>query len=151
MLKKKESDIELYNKMINLSDYGYCTYLADKFERTHKYNRTREIERMRYEIYDPECIEIMIKLARYASDKTEFCDKSQKDKLVQELAIRKDRRIVKTAKTINERLLQMGIPYKINEKRTKRKIDGRSKDVRLWTIVRARVQNRRFLLILLDF
>ena len=81
----------------------------------------------------------MVTLDRYASDKTEFCDKSQKDELVQELAIRKDRRIVKTAKTINERLLQMGIPYKINEKRTKRKIDGRSKDVRLWTIVRARI------------
>ncbi|MEE1410940.1 MAG: hypothetical protein U0J83_02850 [Bulleidia sp.] len=139
MLKKKESDIELYNKMINLSDYGYCSYLADKFERTHKYDKFGNITKWKYEIYEPEYINIMVTLDRYASDKTEFCDKSQKDEFVQELAIRKDRRIVKTAKTINERLLQMGIPYKINEKRTKRKIDGRSKDVRLWTIVRARV------------
>ena len=139
MLKKKESDIELYNKMINLNDYGYCAYLADKFERTHKYDRLGNIIKWKYEIYEPEYINIMFTLERYANDKTEFCDKSQKDELVQELAIRKDRRIVKTAKTINERLLQMGIPYKINEKRTKRKIDGRSKDVRLWTIVRVRI------------
>ena len=110
MLKKKESDIELYNKMINLNDYGYCAYLADKFERTHKYDRLGNIIKWKYEIYEPEYINIMFTLERYANDKTEFCDKSQKDELVQELAIRKDRRIVKTAKTINERLLQMGIP-----------------------------------------
>ncbi|MGN0416378.1 DEAD/DEAH box helicase family protein [Anaerostipes faecalis] len=137
MLRKRESDIKLCTEMINLSEYGYCTYLADKFGRKHKYKRG-EIIRMRYEIYKPEYFDTMFTLARYAEEKTEFCDKSQKDKLVQELSLKKNGRIVKTAKTINERLVAMGIPFQIQETRTKRKIDGCSKDVRIWKIVRTK-------------
>ena len=137
MLKKKESDIELYNKMINLSDYGYCSYLADKFERTHKYDRFGNIIKWKYEIYEPEYINIMVTLDRYASDKTEFCDKSQKDELVQELSLRKNGRIVKTAKTINEKLETMGIPFKIEETKTNRKVNGekKAKQMRVWKII----------------
>ena len=137
MLKKKESDIELYNKMINLSDYGYCAYLSDKFERTHKYDRFGNIINWKYEIYEPEYIDVMITLNRYASEKTEFCDKSQKDELVQELSLRKNGRIVKTAKTINEKLETMGIPFKIEETKTNRKVNGekKAKQMRVWKII----------------
>ena len=131
MLKKKESDIELYNKMINLHKFGYCAYLADKFERMHKYDRLGNIIKWKYEIYEPEYIDVMVTLNRYASDKTEFCDKSQKDELVQKLSLRKNGRVVKTAKTIDEKLETMGIPFKIEEKQTRRK----GKNVRVWKIV----------------
>lgn len=138
MLAKRRSDIALYSEMIKRNEYGYCAYLADMFEQRHKYDRSGHIIKWRYEIYEPEVIYIMMILARYEKDRTEFCDKAQKDELAQELGLRKNGRVVKSAKCINEALCRMGIPYQIEEIRTKRKVNGRNKDVRLWKIMRTK-------------
>ena len=130
MLKKKESDIELYNKMIHLHKFGYCAYIADKFERKHKYKRG-ELVRLRYEIYEPEFIDMMFMLSRCVKENTEFCDQKEKDKFAKELNLRKDGRVVKRASSINEQLSQMDIPFQIEAIQTKRK----GKNVRLWKVI----------------
>lgn len=133
MLKKKECDIELYNKMIHLHKFGYCAYIADKFERKYKYKRG-ELVRLRYEIYEPEFIDMMFTLSRCVKENTEFCDQKEKDKFATELNLRKDGRVVKRASTINEQLSQMDIPFQIEATQTKRK----GKNVRLWKVVRTK-------------
>lgn len=133
MLKKKESDIELYNTMIHLHKFGYCAYIADKFERKYKYKRG-ELVRLRYEIYEPEFIDMMFMLSKCAKEKTEFCDQKEKDKFATELNLRKDGRVVKRASSINEQLSQMDIPFQIEATQTRRK----GKNVRLWKVVRTK-------------
>lgn len=133
MLKKKESDIELYNKMIHLHKFGYCAYIADKFERKYKYKRG-ELVRLRYEIYEPEFMNRMFILSRCVKENTEFCEQKEKDKFATELNLRKDGRVVKRASTINEQLSQMDIPFQIEATQTKRK----GKNVRLWKVVRTK-------------
>lgn len=130
MLAKKKLDIRLYKTLMKV-DYGYCKYLADFL------GFKDEGGRYGYSILSKDH-SLSAFLQRYVDDGQVMLQLKDRKPLIDKLNVRSEKRTqLKSEKSLNAALEEMGIPYRIESFCTSRMINGKKKNFNnVWKIVK---------------
>ena len=125
MYYKRQKDIEILNYMINLGEYGFCKYMADKFGVAT------------YEVIQRPDTSLVAYLEKIA-DNPEYVMLQSKDRqeLIEKIDARSDGKLIKSLKVLNAVLEDFELPYQIEQFRIVKTEDGRRKDYKnAWRVV----------------
>ncbi len=128
MYHKKELDIEEICHMKGFGDYGYCKYLARKFNR---YDPDTEF-------YDYAVISGNYGLENYLATHVgqEMLQRKDRKELINIMNVRRDGHLKTSMEVLNATLKEDGLPYRIEEFATSKVVDGKRKRYNhAWRIV----------------
>lgn len=128
MYHKKKLDIEEICRMKDLGVYGYCKYLARKFD---KYDSNKNY-------YDYTIINENFALEKYLATHVGKVMLQRKDRkeLIKVMDVRREGHLKSSIEMLNAALKEEHLPYRIEKFETSRNIDGKKKNYKsAWRIV----------------
>lgn len=127
MYQKKKSDIEFYKHLME-EEYGYCKYLARYlgfYDETKKWYHYKALST------DPSLDTYLKSIVNLV-----MLERKDRNPLIEKLNVRSNGRQLKRKDSLNKAMLEMGLPYKIKEFATTRRINGAKKKYKhAWKVI----------------
>ena len=108
MYYKKIYDKDLFSDMINYGEYGYCIYLAKKFNCLDEYGKCNYS--VLFENYDTE--DFLAEM--WGTGKIMYSKKDRKE-LIEKKNVRSNGKLLKNINTLNSALREKGSSFQIEE------------------------------------
>jgi len=121
---KIQHDIKMYQNMLQLDDDGYIPYVARMLG-------CEEYTIMENDEHRQSLTEYLDGIAG-----TPMLTRADRKPLIEQLNIRRDRKLCKTSKVLAAWLESSGLPYRLHEYRTSRIVNDKRKDYRAWEVVK---------------